>query len=319
MPATNLPKVGLGLWKVPNEDAAQTVYDAIAMGYRHLDSACDYGNEVEVGEGIARALTDGLCKREDLWVTSKLWNTYHAPEHVKPAFMKSLNDLGLDYLDLYMVHFPIALAYVPFEDRYPPEWVYDPNATSPTMKLGSTPLHVTWAAMEELAEEGLAKELGVCNYNSGLMHDLMTYARIKPTCLQLETHPYLTQERMLKLCAQYGVQPVAFSPLGALSYLELDMADSEESLLENEDVCRIAQRLGKTPAQVLLRWNIQRGCAILPKSSKSHRLKENLALFDFELSEQDMRDISSLNRNRRFNDPGYFCEAAFNTFHPIYD
>src|SRR5687768_12354776 len=124
-----MPVVGLGLWKVPKPDAAGLVREAVRVGYRHLDCACDYGNEAEVGEGIRSALSAGLCRREDLWVTSKLWNTYHAPGHVRPAVERTLRDLGLDYLDLYLVHFPIALEYVPFEERYPPGWVRDPAAS----------------------------------------------------------------------------------------------------------------------------------------------------------------------------------------------
>jgi D-xylose reductase len=117
-----LPAVGLGLWKIPNEACEQVVYDAIKVGYRCLDSACDYGNEKEVGRGIKKALDEGAVKREQLWVTSKLWNTYHRKEHVRAACLRSLSDLGLEYLDLYLVHFPIALKFVPFEERYPPEW-----------------------------------------------------------------------------------------------------------------------------------------------------------------------------------------------------
>lgn len=319
MASLSMPKVGLGLWKISNEQCADVVYDAIVAGYRHLDNACDYGNEKEVGEGIARAIKDGVCTREDLWITSKLWNTYHAPEHVKPALEKSLQDLGLEYLDLYLIHFPIAQAFIPFEERYPPEWLFDPAAESPAMKLAPVPLYQTWHAMESLVEDGLVKHIGVCNYNTGLMHDLMAYANIKPAVLQLESHPYNTQERMLKLCENYGVEVTAFSPLGALSYLELDMAGAAESVLEQDVVKQAAARLNKTPAQVVLRWGVQRGTSIIPKSTKLARLKENIAIFDFELSEKEMADISALNRNRRFNDPGDFCAAAFNTHHPIYD
>ena len=185
--------IGLGLWKIANDQCADTVYNAIKLGYRHLDSACDYGNEIEVGQGIARALADGLCAREDLVVTSKLWNTYHAPEHVKPALEKILSDLGLDYLDSFLIHFPIAQAFVPFEERYPPEWLYDPDADQPAMKLSHVPLADTWGAMEDLVHQGLVKRIGVCNYNSGLLHDLMSYSTIKPAELQIESHPYLTQ------------------------------------------------------------------------------------------------------------------------------
>lgn len=319
MSLKQIPKVGFGLWKISPKDCADAVYNAIKAGYRHLDSACDYGNEVQVGEGIQRAIKDGLCSREELWVTSKLWNSFHHPDHVAIGLQKSLDDLQLDYLDLYLIHFPIAQEFVPIETRYPPEWVFDPDAKQPAMKLAAVPLHETWQAMETLVDKGLVKQIGVCNYNTGLLHDLMSYARIKPSMLQVESHPYLTQERLLKLCGQYDIPVTAFSPLGALSYLELDMAGASESVLNKEVVLAAAKRLQKTPAQIVLRWGVQRGTAIIPKTTRLERLAENLAIFDFSLSEQEMQDISALNCNRRFNDPGDFCEAAFNTFYPIYD
>jgi len=316
---SKMPKVGFGLWKIPQDICADAVYEAIKAGYRHLDSACDYGNEVQVGEGIKRAIDEGICTRDDLWITSKLWNTYHAKEHVQQAIERSLSDLKLDYLDLYLIHFPIAQPFVAFDDRYPPEWITDPSAADPKMELAPVPLFETWHAMESLVEKGLTKEIGVCNYNTGLLNDLMAYAKIKPAMLQVESHPYLTQERLMKLAKQYDIQVTAFSPLGALSYLELDMAGAAESVLEQSVVKAAAQRLGKTAAQVVLRWGVQRGNAIIPKTSKPERLVENLAIFDFELSQQEMDDINALNSNRRFNDPGHFCEEAFNTFYPIYD
>lgn len=315
----NIPSVGFGLWKVAPEICAETVYQAIKVGYRHLDSACDYGNEQQVGDGIKRAIDDGLCTRDELWITSKLWNTFHAAEHVEVGLQKSLDDLQLEYIDLYLIHFPIAQKFVPIETRYPPDWVDQPFSDDPKMVLAKVPLHETWKAMEALVDQGKTKRIGVCNYNSGLMHDLMSYARIKPAMLQIESHPYLTQERLIKLCRQYDIPVTAFSPLGALSYLELDMADKKESVLQQSVVIKAGERLGKTPAQVVLRWGVQRGTAIIPKTSKVERMYENLAIFDFELNEQEMQKISGLNANRRFNDPGHFCAEAFNTFHPIYD
>lgn len=319
MSGSETPKIGLGLWKIPNSECADAVYNAIKIGYRHLDSACDYGNEVEVGIGIAKAIAEGVCTREDLFIVSKLWNTYHGEEHVKPALEKTLGDLGLEYLDSYLIHFPIAQAFVPFETRYPPEWIYDTEISEPKMKMEPVPLYETWRAMEKLVELGLVRTIGVCNYNSGLLNDLMSYAVIKPSDLQIESHPYLTQEKLIRLAKGYGIDVTAFSPLGAMSYLELDMADEFESVLSQSVVVGIAKKHGKSPAQVVLRWGVQRGCNVISKSSKIERLKENMEIFDFSLSQQEMTDISALNKNRRFNDPGVFCEAAFNTFCPIYD
>ena len=315
----SMPVVGLGLWKIDPANVAQAVYDAIKAGYRHLDSAADYGNEAEVGEGIKRAIGDGLCTREALWVTSKLWNTFHREEHVAAACRKSLDDLGLDYFDLYLVHFPIALKYVDFADRYPPEWLFDPSAEAPTMQRDLVPLSETWSAMERLVDDGLARHIGVCNYNTGLLHDLMSYARIKPAMLQIESHPYLTQESLIRTAQEYGMAVTAFSPLGASSYLELDMASQEETVLTERVVAEIAERHDVSAAQVVLRWGLQRGTSVIPKTTKPERLSENLALAGFELSQDEMAAISGLNKNRRFNDPGVFCADAFNTFHAIYD
>ncbi len=314
-----MPPVGFGLWKIPREDTAASVIEAVRAGYRHFDSAADYGNETQTGEGIARALADGLVSRDELWITSKLWNTFHAAEHVEEACRKTLDDLGLECLDLYLIHFPIALEYVAIETRYPPEWLFDPEAAEPEMKRAPVPLHETWAAMEALVDKGLVKRIGVCNYNSALIHDLMTYARIKPAMLQIEAHPYLTQEKLIRCANGYGIDVTAFSPLGAQSYFELGMAEAGESLLGTAPVMVAAEAHGKTPAQVLLRWGVQRGTAVIPKTSKPERMRENLAIDDFELSAVEMAAISALNQNRRFNDPGVFAEAAFGTFHPIYD
>lgn len=319
MALDTMPQIGFGLWKVAPDDCEDTVLEAIRTGYRHFDCAADYANEAAVGKGFASAFDQGLVARDDLWITSKLWNTFHAPAHVELACRKSLEDLGLDYLDLYLIHFPIALKFVPIETRYPPEWIHDPEAESPTMQRVAVPLHETWAAMERLVDTGLVRQIGVCNYNSGLVHDLMSYARIKPSVLQIEAHPYLTQDKLARLAGDYGIHVTAFSPLGALSYVELDMAGAGDSVLEEPVVREAAEAHGKTPAQVVLRWGVQRGTSIIPKTSKPERMRENLAITDFALSDAAMAAISALNADRRFNDPGIFTEAAFGTFHPIYD
>ena len=314
-----LPAIGLGFWKVPKPAAPSLVPEAIRAGYRHLDCACDYGNEAEVGMGLRAALDAGLCQRQDLWITSKLWNTYHAKEHVRPALERTLADLRLDYLDLYLVHFPIAQRFVPFEKRYPPGWFFDPEAESPHMEFARVSLAETWFAMEELVAAGLVKNIGVCNYGTAMLRDLFTSCRIRPAVLQVELHPYLSQEKLLRFCRAEGVAVTAFSPLGAESYRSIGMAKPEECILQEPVVQAAARVHGKTPAQVLLRWGVQRGTAIVPKTERPERLVDNLALFDFALSAEEMAAIGQLNRNRRFNDPGDFAETAFNTFCPIYE
>lgn len=314
-----LPTVGLGLWKIPNEQTAEMVYLAIKAGYRHLDAACDYGNEKEAGAGIRRALDEGLCTREDLWVTSKLWNTYHQGIHVRPAMERSLSDLGLDYLDLYLVHFPISLKYVAMEERYPPGWFFDPDASEPKMEPDSVPILETWQAMEQLHADGLAKTIGVSNFGCALIRDLLASAEVRPEVLQVESHPYLVQPKLKRYCDEQGIAFTAFSPLGAGSYVPLGMAEQSDSVLEEDVVRQIAEVHGKTAAQVVLRWGIQRNGAIIPKTSRPERLVENLDLYDFALAPEEMKTLGGLDRHKRFNDPGDFCESAFGCFFPIYE
>jgi diketogulonate reductase-like aldo/keto reductase len=314
-----LPFVGLGSWKLPKPRAAEVVVEAIRAGYRHFDCACDYGNEAEIGDGLSAAMQQGLCCREDLWITSKLWNTYHARPHVRPAVERSLRDLKLDYLDLYLMHFPIALKFVPFDVRYPPEWFHDPAAEQPRMEPATVPISETWGAMEELVAAGLVRNIGVCHFGVSLLRDLLSYAKIRPAVLQTELHPSLTQDKLLRFCQESQIAMIAFSPLGAESYVPIGMAQPAESVLNQLAVREAAQRHSKTPAQIVLRFGVQRGYAIVPKTQRSERLAENLALFEFELSPAEMQAIAALNRGRRFNDPGDFCEKAFHTYFPIYE
>jgi D-xylose reductase len=315
----HLPTPGLGTWKIPKDLTPQVVTDAVRIGYRHFDCACDYGNEPQVGAGLAAALKDNLCQRDDLWITSKLWNTYHESQHVRAACERSLADLGLAELDLYLVHFPIALAFVPFEERYPPEWLHDPAAPNPVMKPTAVPFAETWGAMEDLQCAGLVKRIGVCNLNISMLREVLCYCSIRPAVHQIELHPYLTQQRMLRYCREEGIAVTAFSPLGADSYLPLGMAGEGERVLADPVVTAIAAAHGRTAAQVTLRWAVQRGTVPIPKTQTVPHLEENLALHDFVLSNDEMTRIDALDRHRRFNDPGDFGEKAFHTFIPIFD
>lgn len=235
-------------------------------------------------------------------------NRYHRKEHVQAACKRTLTDLGLDYVDLYLIHFPISLKFVPFEHRYPPEWIHDPAAKNAAMELDTeVDIGETWSAMEGLVEAGLVRNIGVANFNVQLLQHLRSIARIQPQVNQVELHPFLTQEQLLQYCASVGITLTGFSPLGAGSYVSLDMAKPEESVLSRPEVLQIAQRYGKSPAQVVLRWATLRGYSVVPKSSQVTRLVENISIFDFTLSSEEMAVITSLNCGRRYNDPGVFC------------
>lgn len=307
-----MPLAGLGTWKIPKESTAKQVAFALKSGYRLLDCACDYGNEIEVGAGIKTAIDEGTLQRKDLFVTSKLWNTFHEKERVKEGCVKTLKDLGLEYLDLYLIHFPIALKYVPIDTRYPPEWSYDP--AKPGCVHSTATIRETWEAMEELVNEGLVKNIGIANFSCALQQDLVKYAKIKPNVLQVEHHPYLQQPTLLKYAKSQGMSVTAYSSFGGKSYWELNAETKKiQDLLTHEAITAIAKKHSKTSAQVLLRWATQRGVAVIPKSSDEGRLKENLALFDFALDDNDFEEIQKLDRYLRFNNPGEFAD------YPIYD
>jgi len=297
-----LPQVGFGLWKVDNATAADQVYNAIKTGYRLFDGACDYGNEVEAGQGVARAIKDGLVKREDLFLVSKLWNSFHDPEQVEPIVKKQLADWGIEYFDLYYIHFPVALKYVAPEVRYPPGWYVDGESK---IEHGKASLESTWKALEEVQKKGLSKSIGISNYNGALLLDLLTYATIKPAVLQIEHHPYLVQQDLLTLAKQHDIVVTAYSSFGPQSFIECNMKLAADTplLFDHPVITKIAEAHGKTPAQVLLRWSTQRGLAVIPKSNSQNRLQQNLDVTSFDLTEKEIEEISGLDKNLRFNAP----------------
>ncbi|KAF9435739.1 NAD(P)H-dependent D-xylose reductase (XR) [Entomortierella beljakovae] len=301
-----MPLLGFGTWKVPKDVTAETVYKVIESGYRLLDCACDYGNEVQVGQGIKKAIDAGIVTREELFVTSKLWNTYHHKEHVPLAFARTLKDLGLDYIDLYLIHFPISLKFVPFEERYPPEWG--------NMEQDPVPIHETWGAMEDLVHSGKVRNIGVSNFTAVLLMDLLSYAKVKPAVLHVEIHPYLNNADLIKFARSKGLQITGYSNFGPASYVELGspVAQGAVPLFKEENISKIAARHNKTAAQVILRWLVQDDIAVIPKSSHPVRIAQNADIFNFELSADEVKTINSLDISLRLNDPAGYANI------PIY-
>lgn len=304
-----LPQVGFGLWKVPNETAADTVYNAIKAGYRLFDGAYDYQNEKTAGEGIKRAIDEGLVTRDEIFVTTKLWNNYHSREHVLEQAKKQNEAWGLGYIDLYLIHFPTALKYVDPKELEFPAWWTDAERTK--VELEKVPISETWKALEEVVDLGIARSIGVSNFSAQLIYDIQTYNKHPISSLQIEHHPYLVQPELIQLAKENNIVITAYSSYGPQSFLELpgifsQLAKEITPLLEHEVVSKIAKAHGKSPGQVLLRWSTQRGIAVIPKSNNPSRLAENLANTEFDLTEDEIKEISSLNKNLRFNDPGFY-------------
>ncbi|CAN9106646.1 unnamed protein product [Alternaria alternata] len=286
-----MPQVGFGLWKVDNATCADTVYNAIKAGYRLFDGACDYGNEVECGQGVARAIKEGLVKREDLFIVSKLWQTFHEREQVEPICRKQLADWGIDYFDLYVIHFPVALKYVDPKERYPPGWFVDGKSK---IEHSNASLQSTWEAFEELKNKGLAKSIGVSNYSGALLLDMFTYAKTKPATLQIEHHPYYVQPYLIELAKQHDIK---------LHRVRHEDCGRHTLLFDHPVIKKISEAHGKTPAQVLLRWSTQRGLSVIPKSNSANRLQQNLDVTSFDLKDSEIEEISGLDKNLKFNAP----------------
>ena len=261
-----IPQFGFGVFQVKQEDTVEAVSTALQTGYRHIDTAEMYGNEKEVGEAVAKS---GLA-RADVFVTSKLNNDAHLPDDARKAFDASLEALRFDYVDLFLIHWPLPT-------------LYDGDFVS------------TWRTLEEFYRDGRARSIGVSNFQPHHIRRLHAEAEIPPAVNQIEIHPYLTQDDVRGFCAEHQIAIEGWSPI------------AQGEVLEDPTIREIAGRAGKTPAQVVLRWHIERGDIIFPKSVTPARVKENFAIFDFELSGEDVEAISALNKNQRTGpDPDTF-------------
>nr|CAZ96153.1 NADP-dependent D-sorbitol-6-phosphate dehydrogenase [Saccharum hybrid cultivar R570] len=285
-----MPAVGLGVWRMDKPDVRGLIHAALRVGYRHLDCAADYQNEAEVGDALAEAFQTGLVNREDLFITTKLWNSDHG--HVLEACKDSLKKLQLDYLDLYLIHFPVATRHTGVgttSSALGDDGVLDIDTT--------ISLETTWHAMEELVSMGLV------NYDIFLTRDCLAYAKIKPAVNQIETHPYF--HSLVKFCQKHGICVTAHTPLGG-STANTEWFGTVSCLDDPVIKVSLAEKYGKTPAQLVLRWGLQRNTVVIPKTSKLERLQENFEVFDFDISSEDMEKMEAVDRNYRTNQPAKF-------------
>ena len=290
-----LPLLGLGTWKSDPGLVGSAVREAIRQGYRHIDCASIYGNEPEVGAAIRDAIAAGEVTREELWITSKLWCNSHGRENVEPALRKTLADLGLEWLDLYRIHWPVAIDPA----------VGFPRSASEVLPPSAERLRATWAGMEAVQEAGLTRHIGVSNYSIRKLQDLLEHGRLRPEVNQVELHPLLQQPQLVAFCNAHGIHLTAYSPLGSGDRPAQLKAADEPVLLENPVIAAIAAEHGCTAAQVLLAWHLSRGIATIPKSVRAERLRENLAAAVIELSPADQERIAALDQGLRLVD-GFF-------------
>ncbi|XP_069822836.1 estradiol 17 beta-dehydrogenase 5-like [Dendropsophus ebraccatus] len=292
-----IPVIGFGTYapdKVLKSMAEEATKVAIEAGYRHIDCAYLYGNEAEVGRAIREKIADGTVRREDLFYTGKLWSTFHSPDLVRPALEKSLQDLQMDYLDLFLIHIP--LGFKPSKDLVPVD-------ETGKCLYNHSDLRDTWEAMERCKDAGLVKSIGVSNFNRRQLELILKKPGLKhkPVCNQVECHVYLNQSKLLAFCKSHDMALVAYSVLGSSRDETYGIGVDTPVLLEDPTLKAIADKLGRTPAQVAMRYLMQRGIVVLAKSFTPDRIRQNLQVLDFQLSEDDMTSLEGLNKNLRYD------------------
>ena len=290
-----IPAFGLGTWKSKKGEVEKAVKEALKIGYKHLDCAAIYGNETEVGQ----ALASYAGPRHELWVTSKLWNSAHQPEDVRPALERTLLDLRLTHLDLYLIHWPIHFT----------AGVVFPRSADQFLPPDAIPVEETWQALEECVQAGLTTHIGVSNFTAQKIDALMRTASIMPAINQIELHPYLQQDAMLNYGREKGILLTAYAPLGSGDRPKIMKKAGEPVLLQNKTILETAIKHKATPGQVLIAWALARGTVVIPKSVNQKRLRENFKAQQIELDQEDMAHISALDLEWRFVDGENFCTA----------
>jgi len=285
-----IPTIGLGTLQSKAE-----LYKVAKhmLAYHHIDCAPIYNNQTVIGDILHQALQAGEIKREAIWVTSKLWNSYHRPEDVEPALKETLQELQLDYLDLYLIHWPVVFKRSVATNI--------PSQGDDILTLDEVPIENTWQAMELLIEKGLVRNIGVSNFSIRYLKRIMVCATIAPTVNQVECHPYLAQTELHQFCTENHIHMTAYSPLGSNT-----APDNDTALLTNKVIQDIATRYQKTPAQIILAWQLGRGISVIPKSTHPARMQENLAAESIVLSPEDAASIGQLNKDHRYVDATFW-------------
>lgn len=282
-----IPQLGLGTWKsIPNEVGDAVKYAITQANYKHIDCASIYGNQKEIGL-VFKSIFNKNISRSDIFITSKLWNTDHHPNKVLSACKKTLFDLKLDYLDLYLIHWGLS-----FKNNLAP-------------KIDPVPIQDTWEAMEKLVKAGLVKNIGVSNFTTMMIVDLLSYANIFPSNNQVEINPYNSQTELIKFCHSKNITVTAYSPLGG------QPKEGMPHLLQNPLIQKLAQKYKKNPAQIVLNWGINRDTIVIPKSTHPDRILENSQIFDFNLTKGEQQQIDTLNQNHRNCDPIDFWDIPY--------
>jgi len=300
--------IGLGTWKSTGADVKKAVKDALHAGYRHIDTAAAYGNEEVIGEALSEIFAEGKIFRENVFITSKLWNDSHAEGQVIPALQDSLKKLQLDYLDLYLIHWPVAFRNGVDFPKKPEDYLTPEEA----------PIIETWKQMEKAKKDGLAKHIGVSNFSDVKLKELIEKASVKPEMNQVELHPLLQQDELLAYCKSENVLVTAYSPLGSGDRSNSMKGENEPNLLEIDTIKDIARKHNASAGQILISWHNHRGNAAIPKSTSKEHIKENFKAASIELDEADMKAIAKLDEHYRFI-TGKFFEEPSKGYKDIYD